>query len=170
VSSVRAVSISPHLKYRRRRRRVESGWEQIWEPNAAKQPKPPEMRRHGPDPRTPPTCTNKTRDTAQDRDRLAHNPEVAGSNPVPATSRNARWEQFGNISIAPLTIFFAARNSHPLQIRPDRNPWPPSPCRPVNRLRDPAARPGETASRPPCEPCRIGSASSRFCRCTTTKN
>jgi hypothetical protein len=30
-------------------------------------------------------CMFETRETTQDWDRLAHNPEVAGSNPVPAT-------------------------------------------------------------------------------------
>src|SRR5271166_3295679 len=31
------------------------------------------------------TCSYETERIAEDRDRLAHNPEVAGSNPVPAT-------------------------------------------------------------------------------------
>ena len=35
------------------------------------------------------TCSNETERTAEDRDRLAHNPEVAGSNPVPATKKVA---------------------------------------------------------------------------------
>ncbi len=34
------------------------------------------------------TCSYETERIAEDRDRLAHNPEVAGSNPVPATSGN----------------------------------------------------------------------------------
>jgi hypothetical protein len=34
----------------------------------------------------PPTCTYETARNRSYRDRLAHNPEVAGSNPVPATS------------------------------------------------------------------------------------
>ena len=34
------------------------------------------------------TCTFETREATGDGDRLAHNPEVAGSNPVPATSGN----------------------------------------------------------------------------------
>jgi len=34
------------------------------------------------------TCEFGTREATGDRDRLAHNPEVAGSNPVPATSGN----------------------------------------------------------------------------------
>jgi hypothetical protein len=32
------------------------------------------------------TCRFETREATQDKDRLAHNPEVAGSNPVPATT------------------------------------------------------------------------------------
>jgi len=31
-------------------------------------------------------CRFETREATGDGDRLAHNPEVAGSNPVPATS------------------------------------------------------------------------------------
>jgi hypothetical protein len=34
------------------------------------------------------TCSYETERITEDRDRLAHNPEVAGSNPVPATSGN----------------------------------------------------------------------------------
>jgi hypothetical protein len=34
------------------------------------------------------TCSYETERIAEDRDWLAHNPEVAGSNPVPATSGN----------------------------------------------------------------------------------
>ena len=34
------------------------------------------------------TCSYETERSGEDRDRLAHNPEVAGSNPVPATSGN----------------------------------------------------------------------------------
>src|ERR1700677_4888298 len=34
------------------------------------------------------TCSYETERIGRDGDRLAHNPEVAGSNPVPATSRN----------------------------------------------------------------------------------
>ena len=50
------------------------------------------------------TCSYETERIAKDRDRLAHNPEVAGSNPVPATSGNgpgsgghfhARWTRIG---------------------------------------------------------------------------
>ena len=32
------------------------------------------------------TCRSETREATRDGDRLAHNPEVAGSNPVPATT------------------------------------------------------------------------------------
>ena len=32
------------------------------------------------------TCSHETEHIAEGRDRLAHNPEVAGLNPVPATS------------------------------------------------------------------------------------
>jgi hypothetical protein len=34
------------------------------------------------------TCSYETERIAEDRDRLAHNPEVAGSNPVPATKES----------------------------------------------------------------------------------
>jgi hypothetical protein len=34
------------------------------------------------------TCSYETREVTGAGDRLAHNPEVAGSNPVPATSGN----------------------------------------------------------------------------------
>jgi hypothetical protein len=41
------------------------------------------------------TCAFETREAAGDGDRLAHNPEVAGSNPVPATKNGPdqakRW-------------------------------------------------------------------------------
>jgi hypothetical protein len=60
----------------------------------------------------------------RDRDRLAHNPEVAGSNPVPATKRKRLPETspgaafmhvgnaFGNISLPNhLVVGFAARIS-----------------------------------------------------------
>ena len=70
----------------------------------------------------------ETREATRDGDRLAHNPEVAGSNPVPATCPrylsplpgktalgdfsggrfHARWERVGNISIGQLTIVFVA--------------------------------------------------------------
>ena len=40
------------------------------------------------DPRSVVTCRSETREATRDGDRLAHNPEVAGSNPVPATSGN----------------------------------------------------------------------------------
>jgi hypothetical protein len=36
------------------------------------------------------TCSYETERSGEDRDRLAHNPEVAGSNPVPATSVMSR--------------------------------------------------------------------------------
>ena len=48
------------------------------------------------------TCSYETERIAEDRDRLAHNPEVAGSNPVPATSGNdPRGATSGVIFIAP---------------------------------------------------------------------
>ncbi len=58
------------------------------------------------------TCSYETERSGEDRDRLAHNPEVAGSNPVPATSGNdprgatsgvifmPLGNGFGNMSIA----------------------------------------------------------------------
>ena len=41
------------------------------------------------------TCSYETERIAEDRDRLAHNPEVAGSNPVPATSKMAPGDGSG---------------------------------------------------------------------------
>ena len=44
------------------------------------------------------TCSYETERIAEGRDWLAHNPEVAGSNPVPATSGNGpRGETSGAI-------------------------------------------------------------------------
>jgi hypothetical protein len=62
--------------------------ERICEPNAAKHRGQPGMRRSYPDRQSPLTCEFETRTAKCDSHRLAHNPEVAGSNPVPATSRN----------------------------------------------------------------------------------
>ena len=64
------------------------GCERIYERNAAKPPRWAGTRRDGWDGRLAATCTFETRKPLRDVDRLAHNPEVAGSNPVPATSGN----------------------------------------------------------------------------------
>jgi hypothetical protein len=47
------------------------------------------MRRDGLDGREVVTCRSETREATGDGDRLAHNPEVAGSNPAPATKKVA---------------------------------------------------------------------------------
>src|SRR6185369_15973925 len=45
------------------------------------------------DPRSVVTCRSETREATRDGDRLAHNPEIAASNPVPLTlSRSAACE------------------------------------------------------------------------------
>src|ERR1700682_2193314 len=60
-------------------------WERIWERNAAQLPRWRETRRDDLDRRLVLTCRSETREATGDGDRLAHDPEVAGSNPVPAT-------------------------------------------------------------------------------------
>jgi hypothetical protein len=62
--------------------------ERICERNAAQRPRWRETRRDGLDGRLIVTCRFESREATRNKDRLAHNPEVAGSNPVPATSRN----------------------------------------------------------------------------------
>ena len=64
------------------------------------------MRSDGLDERLIVTCRFETREATRNWDRLAHNPEVAGSNPVPRYQRkwpsrdfsggrfHARWEHF----------------------------------------------------------------------------
>jgi hypothetical protein len=64
------------------------GCERICERNAARRPRWRGTRRDGLDGRLTVTCTFEPREATRDGDRLAHNPEVAGSNPVPATSGN----------------------------------------------------------------------------------
>ena len=59
--------------------------ERICERNAAQLPRWRGTRRDGLDGRSVVTCRFETREATRDGDRLAHNPEVAGSNPVPAT-------------------------------------------------------------------------------------
>jgi hypothetical protein len=67
------------------------------------------------------TCSYETARIAEDGDRLAHDPEVAGSNPVPATKLkwpqrydlwghfHARWERIGNTEPSSLICFIVAR-------------------------------------------------------------
>jgi hypothetical protein len=62
--------------------------ERICERNAVQQPSWGETRRDGWDGRSIATCAFETREATGDGDRLAHNPEVAGSNPVPATNES----------------------------------------------------------------------------------
>jgi hypothetical protein len=59
--------------------------ERICERNATLRPRWRETRRDGSDRRLIAICAVETREATRDGDRLAHNPEVAGSNPVPAT-------------------------------------------------------------------------------------
>jgi hypothetical protein len=47
------------------------------------------------------TCTFETREATGDGDRLAHNPEVAGSNPVPATNGNDPRGAFSGVIFMP---------------------------------------------------------------------
>ncbi|GAB4902905.1 hypothetical protein MAHJHV45_47900 [Mycobacterium avium subsp. hominissuis] len=43
-------------------------------------------------------CSYETARITEDRDRLAHNPEVAGSNPVPATVPATKVRKFELVS------------------------------------------------------------------------
>jgi len=56
--------------------------------NAAQLPRCHETPRDGTNGRLILTCAVETCQATQDGEPLAHNPEVAGSNPVPATSAN----------------------------------------------------------------------------------
>jgi hypothetical protein len=60
----------------------------IFERNATQRPRWRETRRDGSDRRLIAICAVETREATRDGDRLAHNPEVAGSNPVPATEES----------------------------------------------------------------------------------
>jgi hypothetical protein len=62
--------------------------EWICERNAAQLTRSHTRQWHRLDGRWPAACTFETRETSGNRDWLAHNPQVAGSNPVPATSGN----------------------------------------------------------------------------------
>jgi hypothetical protein len=62
--------------------------ERFCEPNAVKRAERHEMRRDRVDRLRCLTCTFETCTDPCNSHRLAHNPEVAGSNPVPATSKN----------------------------------------------------------------------------------
>ena len=64
------------------------GCERICERNAVQWARRRGIRCDGVDGRLLVTCEFETREATGDGDRLAHNPEVAGSNPVPATSEN----------------------------------------------------------------------------------
>ena len=87
-------------------------WPRIWTRNAVEPMRTSGTRRDSLDGGTSLTWTYETDRNVRDRDRLAHNPEVAGSNPVPATSGNdpsggtsgvismPLGNGFGNISIA----------------------------------------------------------------------
>jgi hypothetical protein len=60
-------------------------WSRIWAQNTAKSIRTTATQCNKLDGSTSLTCSYETDRTGGDRDRLAHNPEVAGSNPVPAT-------------------------------------------------------------------------------------
>jgi hypothetical protein len=64
------------------------GWPRIWTQNTVEPMRISGTQRDRLDGRTLLTCSYETQRSGEDRDRLAHNPEVAGSNPVPATSGN----------------------------------------------------------------------------------
>src|ERR1700681_3197217 len=64
-------------------------WERIWERNTAERPRWRGMRRDGLDGREVVTWRFETGEATGDGDWFAHNPEVAGSNPVPATKEGA---------------------------------------------------------------------------------
>jgi hypothetical protein len=61
-------------------------WSRIWAQNTAKSIKTTATQCNKLDGSTSLTCSYETDRTGRDCDRLAHNPEVAGSNPVPATN------------------------------------------------------------------------------------
>jgi hypothetical protein len=67
--------------------------ERICEPNAAQRLGRRATQRAGVDGLHSLTCIFETCDATCLSHRLAHNPEVAGSNPVPATSRNGPWRR-----------------------------------------------------------------------------
>ena len=87
-------------------------WEQIWEQNIVKTMRTSGTWRTRLDGSTSVYLQHETDRNPRDRDRFAHNPEVAGSNPVPATSGNdprgatsgvifmPLGNGFGNMSIA----------------------------------------------------------------------
>jgi hypothetical protein len=62
------------------------GWPRIWTQNTVEPMRISGTQRDRLDGRTSLTCSYETECIGGDRDRLAHNPEVAGSNPVPATT------------------------------------------------------------------------------------
>ena len=63
-------------------------WPRIWPLNTVEPMRTSATGRDSLDGRRSLTWTYETERGGEDRDRLAHNPEVAGSNPVPATSGN----------------------------------------------------------------------------------
>jgi hypothetical protein len=79
--------------------------ERICERNAAQLPRWGEMRRDGWDGRLIVTCAFETREAIRDGDWLAHNPEVAGSNPVPATSGNDPRRRLRGLFSCPLDTY-----------------------------------------------------------------
>ena len=60
-------------------------WEQMWEPNAAKPALTGATMCNGADVEEALNCMYETARTLTSARYVAHNPEVAGSNPVPAT-------------------------------------------------------------------------------------
>jgi hypothetical protein len=65
-----------------------SFWERIWEQNTAKPARISGMWRNRPDACIASTCGFETLRTVGHSWCVAHNPEVAGSNPVPATKES----------------------------------------------------------------------------------
>ena len=65
-------------------------WSRIWAQNKAKSIRTTATQCNKLDGSTSLTCSYETDRTGGDRDGLAHNPEVAGSNPVPATTVMSR--------------------------------------------------------------------------------
>jgi hypothetical protein len=82
--------------------------ERICERNAARRPRWRGVRRDDLDGRLVVTYTFETCGLLRDADRLAHNPEVAGSNPVPATSVPATSRR--PLENAPGAVFVAFAN------------------------------------------------------------
>jgi hypothetical protein len=100
-------------------------WSRTWAQNTAKSIRTTATQCNKLDGSTSLTCSYETDRTGGDRDRLAHNPEVAGSNPVPATRQNGpRRTLRGPFSCRLGTLLgtFATLTIRPIQHPAGRSP------------------------------------------------